>query len=386
MRSVGGLTASHCRIYVPRDRDTEFTSRLHLGEILKGRVVASLGPQKAIVKFEGVEALAETRSHLSPGSDIVVRVARLSPKVLLNLVHADPCFSDKPISLIRTYLPTRIPLGETIEKLQEILSDKRLMKYLSVDRTLYQNLGTILSNIIFDETKMYKPEFLLNFMTQSGLLYESKLKRLLLRGVPQLFIDGELNNDLKGLLLKVSQDLNLKEGLGHAAGNGEGGPEEKITHFLKTVRELVDNVELNQLTNCIAKKERNYLYLQIPLAFQDRIDDAELYIYYNHQGKNTDLEKENFNLVFLLNMEELGNVKIDTSIRKRYVYCRIAVEDQTVARFINEFLPVLRNRLSALDYYVEKIDCVVLEDPSEVTVSFGENFASGAVKLVDVKV
>ena len=386
MNSIGELTGDCFKINIPSDRETGFVSRLHLGEILEGRILESLGNRKVVVNFNGTEVFAEAGNSLSPGTDIVVKVAQLMPKVELNLLSHSSCPTDKCTSLLKRYLSNYVPLGKAIETLQRILGEEWSARQLSFDKTLYRNLETVLSNIIFDEGKMFKPEYLSNFLTQSGLLYESKLKRLLMKSLAPQSLKAEINSDLKGLLLKISKYPYLTEGFNHMVRGEDGLSGERADLLLKTVRELVDNIELNQLTNCVRKKEGDYLYIQIPLAFQDGINSAELYIYCNRRRRTAGVEKEDFNLVFLLSLEGLGSIKIDTNIKKRHVWCRIAVEDNDVARFINVFLPGLEDRLSALDYIVERIDCVVLEDPSQVKVSFGENFASESFKFVDVKV
>ncbi|MFH1624660.1 MAG: hypothetical protein ABID54_05825 [Pseudomonadota bacterium] len=386
MNSVGELIGDYFKISLSHDRESEFVSRLDVGEVLEGRVVKSLGNQKAVVSFKGTRVVAETRSPLSPGDNIVVRVEQLKPRVILNLLPEKTQTSNKATSLLKMYLPNRVPLGEVIEKLQRILGEKSLVLHTNFDKALYQSLKAVLSNIIFDEGKVFKPEYILNFITQSGLLYESKLKRLLAKS-PLLNSDmDKINNDLKGLLLKISGDSNLNESLARLTASQDEIPKEKIEYFLKTVRELVENIELTQLTNSIAKKEGDYLYLQIPLAFRNGFDNGELHLYYNRKGAPTDAEREDFSLVFLLHMEGLGNIRIDTNIEKRVIYCRIIVESHEVASFVNGFLPQLKDRLTSLDYTVEEIDCTVLEDSPEAWVGFGESFIPDSTNFVDIKV
>jgi len=386
LNPVGGLTREHLKIYIPFVRDTGLTSGLHLGEILEGRVVKSLGNQKAIINLKGTEVLAETRSSLTTGSNIVVRVAHLKPTVVLSLLSQDISSLGKSASLIKTFLPNQVPFGQVVERLQRIIGEQWFARHLAFDKTLYQNLKSTLSTIVFDEEKMFKPEFLSNFLNRSGLLYETKLKRLISKGQLPRFLEHEINNDLKGLLLRISEAPDLNKGFFNKVTGEDDFSREKIGYFLKTVRELINNIELSQLANFIRKREDDCIYLQIPLAFQDEIDDAELYLYCNRRGRKTDAEKEELGLVFLLNMEGLGYLKIDVNIKKKLIYCQVSVEDPEVAGFISGFLPSLKDRLSALDYVVEKVDCVVLKDRGKVRVGLGENIIPESVRFVDVKV
>ena len=383
--SITGPAGQGFRICIPYNREIQLISKLNIGEILEGRVVEYLNNHKAIVDFKGMEILAETKSPLSQGEHIMVEVARLRPKITLNILPKNIFPSDKPPSLLKMYLPHQAPIGQLIESLQRILSEKQLTQQTAFDNSIYQNLKEILSNIVFSDKKMPQPEFLQNFITQSGLLYESKLKRLLMKNPMPESLDY-IKTDLKGILLKISQNLNLDRHTSQLTGTGDGLFNDKMEYFLKTVKAFINNIELNQLTNYFTKQNEGYLYLQIPLAFQDGTDSADLFLFHNRRGKHGNDEKEDFSLVFLLSMEGLGNLRIDTNVKKKDIHCRIAVETYEVAQFIGGSLPGLRDRLSALGFSVETLDCIVLEDPSQAEVNFGENFVSESIRFVDIKV
>jgi len=383
--SISEPAGQGSRICIPSDRDIQFISKLNIGEILEGRVVEYLNNHKAIVDFKGMEILAETKSPLSQGEHIVVEVARLRPKIILNILPKNIFPTDKPASLLKTYLPHQAPIGQLIESLQRILSEKRVTQQTAFDNSIYQNLKEILSNIVFSDEKMSQPEFLQNFITQSGLLYESKLKRFLMKNLMPESLDY-IKNDLKGILLKISQNLNLDRHTSQLIGTNNSQFNDRMEYFFKTVTEFINNIELNQLTNYFTKQDEGYLYLQIPLAFQDGTESAELYLFHNRKEKHGNDEKEDFSLVFLLSMEGLGTLRIDTNVKKKDIHCRIAVETYEIAKFVRGSLPGLRDRLSALGFTVEKLDCIVLEDPSQAKVSFGENFVSQSIRFVDIKV
>ena len=361
-------------------------SKLHLNEILMARVVRSLGDNRAVIQLKGSEILAETGTQLSKGSNITVRVEQLQPRVILNPLPEQASAANKPAALLKSYLPNQTPLGDIIQRLQGILTEKWLVQDAGLHKAMHEKLEMILSNIVFNEKKMFQSSFLLNLITQSGLIYESKIKRLLSRSQSPKSFGGVIDGDLKGMLMKVLESIQLREGTGNSVLTMQGFSKENIGYLHKLMQELVDNIELTQITNCVTKDEGNYVYLQIPLAFQDRIDNADFYLFYGTKDGETGDQKEDFSLVFLLNMEELGHIRVDTRVKKTDVFCRFTVENHEVAEFINDLLPQLTDRLLFLGYTVEGMDCLVTQDSSHMEIGPLENLMSDSVRFVDVKV
>lgn len=386
LNSVADLVGNYFKLHLSRDQTKDFLPKLHLGEELEARVIKPMGDNRALIQLKGFEILAETGSPLSQGSNITVRVQQLTPRVIFNLLPQHANSVDTSACLLKTYLPNQSPLGEIIERLQGLLSEKWLTEDHGLNKPFYQNLKTVLSNIVFNQDKINNPEFLMNLITQSGLTYESKIRRLLSKGSMHESFGGQIDGDLKGLLLKILEGSNLRGGLIHSVFGGEGLSGEKIGLLMQAARDLVENIELTQITNSVTKQEGDYVYLQIPLAFQDGIDNAELYLFYDRKRKDNERNKEDFSLVFLLSMEEMGNIRIDVNVKKNDVYCRFTVKNEEIAQFINDLLPRLRDRLLSMGYGVEVMDCVVPEDMSQVEIGFGENFISESIRFVDVKV
>ncbi|MDY7033411.1 MAG: flagellar hook-length control protein FliK [Thermodesulfobacteriota bacterium] len=380
------MTRNSIKLSLSRDQGRDFVPKLYLDEILKARVVRSFGDNRAVIQLKGSEILAETGTPLPKGSTFNVRVEQLQPRVILNPLPEQACAADKPTALLKSYLPNQTPLGDIIQRLQGILAEKWLAQDVGFDKAIHAKLEMILSNIVFNDKKMFQSSFLLNLITQSGLVYESKIKRLLSKSQSMKSFGGVLDTDLKGMLMKILEGIQLREGTGNSVLTMQGFSKENVGYLHKLLQELVDNIELNQITNCVTKDEGNYVYLQIPLAFQDRIDNADFYLFYGPKGKEACDQREDFSLVFLLNVEELGHIRVDTSVKKTDVFCRFTVENHEVAEFINDLLPQLRDRLLSLGYTVEGMDCLVTQDSSHMEIGPLENLMTDSVRFVDVKV
>jgi hypothetical protein len=81
----------------------------------------------------------------------------------------------------------------------------------------------------------------------------------------------------------------------------------------------------------------------------------------------------------------LGDLRIDTQVAKKKMRCTIQVENSTIARFVEQNLSELSQRLTSLDYTIEKLVCTVERNEGEKTFPL-EGFSLLEMRLVDVVV
>jgi len=185
-----------------------FIANLDLGQLLEGKVVRSLGNHRFLIDFAELKVVAESMVPLKPGQQIQVRAVQTHPQVVMSLV-TEGISDDKELSLIRSYLPSRINWGELVENLGKVLTGKELhLLEMVVERKLLEKVISSLSSLSFNEEKVGSSEKIRQFVEHSGLLYESKLREFLLSGkmLPKQFVEI-VEKDFKGLLLKLSQEL-----------------------------------------------------------------------------------------------------------------------------------------------------------------------------------
>jgi hypothetical protein len=290
----------------------------------------------------------------------------------------------KALALIRSYLPLQINWGELIEGLKGLLGDKDLyLLETVVDKELLGKMISSLSTLSFDKDKAGDSEKIKQFIEHSGLLYESKLKQTILseESSPK-HLEKVMEKDLKGLLLKLSQKL--EEVSGKQNGERDAVLRGKVEELLKTVNSSIKRIELHQLVNYSTTKNDQQLVLQIPLALPEGIKTAELYIRNGQQrskkGKDT---KENFYIVFLLNMRSLGGLRIDAHLSKKKIDCKIQVDNRETANFITQHLPDLSRRFESLDYKIEKISCIMKKEDSKEDTPL-KGFSLLEMKLLDI--
>jgi len=360
-----------------------FIANLDLGQLLEGKVVRSLGNHRFLIDFAELKVVAESMVPLKPGQQIQARAVQIHPQVVMSLV-TEGISDDKELSLIRSYLPSRVNWGELVENLGKVLTGKELhLLEMVVDSKLLEKVISSLSSLSFDEEKVGSSEKIRQFVEHSGLLYESKLREFLLSGkmLPKQFVEI-VEKDFKGLLLKLSQELEKTVEIMNK--DGDIILKNKVLNLLSTVNSSIKKIELHQLVNHLTAKNDQQLVFQIPLILPEGIKTAELYIRYGYKrGKKKKVDQDECHIVFLLNMRDLGDLRIDTHLVKKRIRCTIQADSIKIVDFVRQNISELSNRLESLDYKVEKISCMVREEEVKQKLPL-EGFSLLEMRLVDI--
>ncbi len=363
-----------------------FIANLISGQLLEGKVVKTLGDTTFLVKIKGLEVVAESTISMKPGQQVQVKVVQIHPQVVMDLV-TEMIPEQKALSLIRSYLPLQVHWGELIESLGKVLTGKELyLLEMVVDKKMLEEVLSCLSSITFNEDKVGDSNKVRQFIENSGLTYESKLKQsLLLKGRLPEHLEKTVEKDFKGLLLRISQKLEAA-----AERLGKGGDvilKGKMGDLLKAVNSSIKRIEFHQLVNYLTTRNDEQLVFQVPFALPEGIKTAELYIRYGGQkGKKKKGREDDFHIVFLLNLKGLGDLRIDARLFKKKISCKIQVKNGKTADFVKSHLAELSRQLESLDYKVEKIECIA---SSKGTVNNNvslKGFSLLEMKLLDVVV
>ena len=370
----------------PSQREA-FIANLISGQLLEGKVVKTLGDTTFLVKIKGLEVVAESTISMKPGQQVQVKVVQIHPQVVMDLV-TEMIPEQKALSLIRSYLPLQVHWGELIESLGKVLTGKELyLLEMVVDKKMLEEVLSCLSSITFNEDKVGDSNKVRQFIENSGLTYESKLKQsLLLKGRLPERLEETVEKDFKGLLLRISQKLEAA-----AERLGKGGDvilKGKMGDLLKAVNSSIKRIEFHQLVNYLTTKNDEQLVFQVPFALPEGIKTAELYIRYGGQkGKKKKGREDDFHIVFLLNLRGLGDLRIDTRLFKKKISCKIQVKNGKTADFVKSHLAELSRRLESLDYKVEKIECIASSKGNVVNNNVSlKGFSLLEMKLLDVVV
>ena len=262
------------------------------------------------------------------------------------------------LSLLKNYLPSKIPLGKAFENLIRFLSS--LPKSELTPQTK-EALMTTMKSLSLQGEKVDE-NLLKNFIAKTGLNYEADLKKL---GLSKL--EGHAGNDqspeslkeslkssLKGQLIKIIQELETKLS---SIRQEQNQPQLKeLQALLKNIKATLSNLELNQILNYYSKQEDGFLQFQIPFSASETVN-----LYIKDNSKKNDQkgskQKEDVNLIFDLKLKAMGNLRIDVQMLDQSLNCKFYAEDEEVSKFISSMLPELEGQLEK-KYGVNHLSCI----------------------------
>tara|TARA_B100000315_G_scaffold211443_1_gene208226 strand:- start:5070 stop:6086 length:1017 start_codon:yes stop_codon:yes gene_type:complete len=265
------------------------------------------------------------------------------------------------LSLLKKYLPEKIPLVKAFDNLIRFLSS--LPKSELTPQTK-ETLITTMKSVIIQGEKIDE-NLLKNFITKTGLNYEADLKKLVLSKPGEHIrsdqtpenLKASFNQSIKGQLLKIVQELEAK--LSKMQQTENKFQLKELQALLKNVKTTLSNVELNQILNYYSKQETGFLQFQIPFSPTETVN---LYIKDNSEKdeQKDGKKKEDVSLIFHLNLTTIGNLRIDVEMLDKTMSGQFYVEDKDVSEFISSMLPELESQLGE-SYSINHLSCCVKE-------------------------
>jgi len=321
------------------------------GQNYTGQIKNVTGSDNAIIHLKNRIFFVHTpgADTFKPG-DLISVSAQKTANGLFHFLQSDgPVFKRVDAGMIKPYLPSRQPFGEMIAKLStlagEISSNSGFLKLNSGEMA---QLNQTLQFLSPDNGKNSGAQLMKDQVNVSGVNYEAKVKQFLEAGANQ-GKTMEQSRDLKGQLLDIIQKLEDQA----VQAKGFSSPQlQTLKEHTQVFRQAVDNIELNQLTNQLARQENQSILLQIPNPYSQENQSIKLYVRPSgdeESGKKRG-SKETYNLAFLLDLSKLGNVRVDSQISQTRLSVKIQVENQAVASFIDSKFEELSPRLSDLGF------------------------------------
>ncbi len=289
------------------------------------------------------------------------------------------------MSVLKNYLPARQPLIQVLAGLKEVFLEGPLtqLKELNIDPAQLKQLQTNLQKIISREFKAPDAAQLKEMIDRSGFHYEAKVKDFVLE--PGLSNKNVLlENDLKGQLMRLARQLEQIP-----AGATESTASEKFTgKLMAQVSQAVSNIELQQLTHHFAKEEQHPLLLQLPENLLGEEDRFKIYIFPDQRedaGQESDFHNRIFNLIFLLKLSALGDLRIETKIFKDEISIHITGSNSDAVQFIQAHVPELEDLFQEVGFSISVTSQHQTEVSMEVPDSLGQLLIDTPLQMVDLK-
>jgi len=363
---------------------------IEAGQKVNVEVLSVVDRKTFQVRLNGNEVTVKhaTSQKFQPGDVVHLQAKSIaSEKFALEPIPIAPSTAKPPLglSVLKNYLPARQPLTLMLAGLKEVFLDGPLtqLKALNIDSGQLKQLQNNLQKIVFGEFKSPDAVQLKEVVDRSGFHYEAKVKAFV--SEPGLSDKNILlENDLKGQLMRLARQLEQVP----VGATDNSASEKFIGKLMAQVNQAVSNIELQQLTHHFSKEEQHPLLLQLPENCLGEEDRFKIYILPDQRegdGRNLESQDRIFNLVFLLNLSALGDLRIETKVLKDDISIHIAGSNSNAIHFIQEHVSELKDLFQAEGYSISVTSRHQVDISMEVPDSLGQLLIDTPLQMVDLK-
>jgi flagellar hook-length control protein FliK len=137
------------------------------------------------------------------------------------------------------------------------------------------------------------------------------------------------------------------------------------TGVRQQAHELLAAIERTQVLNSVNNERGEPLSFQIPILLDGRLSTAEFYVKRRlESAPNTDPEERHYSVVALLDLSELGALRVDLAMHKQQLSIKVTVESVETEALANRLLPELGQALGQQGFAVEFLKCEQKTDGS----------------------
>jgi hypothetical protein len=387
------LPAPDRKVNEPVTREGLQRLGIQAGHKVKAEVVRVVNPQTVQVRFQGQQITVRHAADVQPGKPIILHARPISAdQFILELEPAPPPSSPpaaiRPspgLTILKNYLPARQPLVQMLSGLKEIFLDgpATAFKALNLEPGQLEQLQANLQKLVSPETLPLKASQVKEAVDRTGLHYEAKVKDFVANPDPARRTIL-LENDLKGQLMRLARQLEQMP----AATTETPASDKWIGKLLIQVNQAVNNIELQQLVHHFAREQHHPLLLQLPQHLLGEGERFKIYILPDSgddSGESTDPHNRPFNLVFLLHLSALGELRIETRVHQNEISIHFIGSNAEAVRFIQEHVPELEAVLQEQGFSLSVTSRHQAEVPMEVPDSLDQLLIDHPMQLVDVK-
>ena len=242
--------------------------------------------------------------------------------------------------------PQRFLTPETLASLRKALAVPHLQEKV-------QALAKALEQVIVREKT--KPESLRHGVEEEGIPAESWLRQAV-EGKVQEAPEHLAFRDFKTFLLGFERDLGVVEERLRKEGNPEVS--KKVEELRAEVREAREAVESKQVQNALRQDAGEAFHFQVPFQEGGKLRNLDLFYRKRGGGRGGEAEPVSHHFLFLLEMSQLGPLRIDALVRQpQQIDLRLRFEEEEVRRFVQGKLPELSFVLHSLGFQVGFLEC-----------------------------
>ncbi|MCE5264230.1 MAG: flagellar hook-length control protein FliK [Deltaproteobacteria bacterium] len=352
---------------------------LELGERLNVLALGDSHNGKTALRVKNFTLLAESPMPLRSGETLTVQVEQLHPTVILRTIPAEPELS-KTNEFLKFYRSNPGALKETLVSLKALLGDgipDPLSRLLS--RREMQSLHKMMNQLIISRENITDPLFVKDYVAALGLTGERRVMKAI--SDPALLVEAKSDPGLKEILLKLSTG---GPDVQHALADDESGGL-RVQRFSDLAAHATAVIESLQIVNVLAQEQDGLFLLQLPIQFADGIREQEIFVQ-TEGKKEAPGAQSGCRVVLFLDMDSLGELTADMTLKAGGLHCALKGSDQEVLDFIQPLLSELGRALSEIGYTVEGLECVLDPDITASKREFLQNYSVFTRNAIDVSI
>jgi hypothetical protein len=341
-------------------KKAEFLPPLSVGEVVEAEVMETFRYGKTLILLKNSRVMADSELLLKKGEKIAVRVTQLHPGVILRIVQNEISQNSRLMDYLRFYRSNPKALFEFLIKGIDRFSPENLGELAAhLGKEDIKNIRNVLKSLIFSRESLKNPLFLKDYVSKFGYLMEKK----------------NASQNLKGFLIRMSGRLqSLME-------TGNLPAAEKLAGFVRSSLQIIDT---HQVINYLFQEYEGKYMFHIPLLFPENMGLAEIFVKFGDRDSKGKGRRNEKNVLFLLNMDVLGDIIVEAKIKTKKISCVLKCKDENICNFIRLFLEELGEKLMALGYEIDYLTCVAEKDDLKIKAEYREFQNLFAMESVDI--
>ncbi len=356
-------------------------SNLLPGETLTVSVVDKLSPNQYRVSLKNISLMATSDIPLNIGEKLQVKVQSVQPQIILSVGDLHKPSSDMKLNegLIQWRInpDSFIQLFSKVNEFSATLKSADLPLNMSAEEM--DGLVKLFSDVVFSAETKTNPLFVKDFVAKLGLLLENNLSKMALHSIKDGNVPLVMDN-LKASLLKLSAELT--EALRNSPKN-DTEVTARLTNLASFTKEALQTIEARQVINVVYQQNESGLYLQIPLAMGEALRQADVFITPDDKNASGSKKYSSCSVVIFLDLDYLGEIAVDASLREGCLRCVIKCENEEVKQIVDASAKQLKEALSGIGYGIDQIDCLRGFEMAQKRVEYIEHQLLGSTGLVN---
>lgn len=324
---------------------------LRQGEVVEGWFVKSISSTRAILMIRGRKLVARLTSPIGAHGAAHFRVEKVAPECVLRLVPAGVKEAQYPRSLTEA--------ADTAINAYRALADwiRALVKASKTDSVPdgVSRLWKLAERVALKADKPINSHHLKEAISRSGMTWEWQLRGAVCDGRPETaLLDVLMENDVKAMALKTISE-------------GEAGG----FRSLNRVARFVNALEQLQLANLSGLQESGVLSWIIPVLQQGRLGFVRLLAGLpGKRGRNGATGRKGLSVCLLLEMSQLGPVRIEAVLDGTRLGLRFVVGREAAEKTLRHNMQELTKRLETKGFSLTSVSYKAEREGTDEATSF----------------